>query len=306
MLRDVVHSPVARLVGVAAVALLAVGVIVLSALALTRVSPDDEPQEPLPVSTPGVPSSPDPSSEPTPEPLAAPGSAERFLSIGASSWWRATAGACGTLEPFVEYSSDEGASWSDVTPRYRGIAGVGSLNAFSAADVEMVALEGVGCEVHALRTYTYGRFWESYPDALGAAHYISFSDRATVMTHGGPVTAPCADAWGLRSSGETMALICAGAAWATTGGEWLALPSEGAIAVAVADGVVLVAMSGTSAAAVTGIVCEGVGIVRFLSAGAGAAESVACAGEADAAAPAALAVGPSSLVLWSGDQLLLL
>ena len=141
-----------------------------------------------------------PTPTPTPTGDEVPPDRRRLLSIGSAQWWRATAGACGGAAPLIERSSDGGATWTDVTPNYLGVAQVQTLDAFSSADAEVVAAT-VGCNAQALRTYTRGEFWESYPDVLAASRFVDPKDAASVRLPGGPVPAPCETAIGTARRG---------------------------------------------------------------------------------------------------------
>src|SRR3546814_11031113 len=85
--------------------------------------------------------------------------------------WRGIAGECGAAAPLIERSGDGGQSWEDVTPGYRGIGQVISLDSFAGTEAETVARMGAGCETQALRTFTQGEFWEPYPEVLAASRY---------------------------------------------------------------------------------------------------------------------------------------
>ncbi len=180
-----------------------------------------------------------------------PGAAERFLSAGPGALWRATAGRCGETEPLLERSTDDGATWQDVTPRYLGIGQILSLDAFADTEAQMVALMGPGCELQALRTFTQGRFWEPYPDVLAASTYVDPADPATVVIAGAAASAPCPEPWGVRAASGTVGLICDGTAYERVDGTWMPV-AEGALAIT-ADG------AGVTAAAIRAD-CTGVWI----------------------------------------------
>lgn len=280
----------ARWIAVAAVAALAIVVGVLAFAAYQRANPEPTPAEPGPVPSfdLGV-----QTQTPTPTtPVAAPLAleAQRFLSVGGAQWWRATAGACDGPAPVVERSPDGGETWVDVTPTYRGIAQVQSLDAFSAQDAEMVAALA-GCEAQALRTYTNGEFWESYPDVLAISRYVSPTDAAAVVLPSGPVAAPCAQASGLRASGDTVALLCEGRAWSWSGAEWQQLGPENAIALTLDGSDLIVAHSAPD--------CAGVALSRVTPQ---SSSPLSCAEGLDAAAPTAIDLTGSDLYVWSADS----
>lgn len=277
-----------RVVAIVLVAALAVVVAVLSVLALQRsgrVAESASPN-PVPTFTLGV----EQSATPTPTPVATP-EAERFLSAAAGALWRSTAGSCDGDEPLVERSIDDGVTWTDVTPRYRGLARVFSLTAFADTEAQMVAAVAA-CEVQALRTYTQGTYWESYPDVLAASTYLS---AGTIVTPAGPVPPPCAAPSGLRSSDQALTLLCDRVAWIQLpGAEWSALPATGAVAVAVEGSDVLVAYGGAEE-------CAGLALTLYRAGDAAAAQPIGCAEVPDAASPTAIAITVDRVLVWSGD-----
>lgn len=300
MRRRTVTLTGARWIAVATVAVLGAAVIAVSALALqhTRGSamtePNTVPSFTLGVTTP----TPEITSEPPAQPAPVQQTSERFLSLGSSAWWRATAGGCGVAEPIIERSVDGGATWSDVTPRYLGIAQVQSLTAFSAVDAEMVAAVGPACEVQALRTYTDGEFWEPYPDVLAVSRYLETDNAGVAVIAGESLPTPCADAAGFRASGDTVALVCNGSAWlrGTTG--WTALPPGNVAALTVTGTDVLVAHRDAS--------CAGVAVSRVSADDPAAAEPVGCVDGADPALPLAVATLGADVVVWAGNSLAVL
>lgn len=287
-------------VAVALVMLLALGVGALALLAYQRTAPQQSQgsSEPVPSFAFG-------DRTPTPTPTASPpvsdGEAvgtraeERFLSVGSQAMWRSTAGECGAVEPLVERSNDGGQTWVDVTPRYLGIGQVAALNAFTAADAELVAAMGTACETQALRTFTQGDFWESYPDVLTASRYVDLADATIVSTPAGQLTAPCADPRSLRAEGDLIALVCDGSAWTWSADAWSALPAPSVLALDVVDGAVVIAH-------VTPDSCSGVAVSRFPATDAATLEPVACAEAADPTTPVALDA-QDVLFLWSGPTL---
>lgn len=277
----------ARWITGALVAVLAVAVTLLSVLAIVRTQRAAESvtttPRPIPSITIPVTASPSPATTGLPA-ATAPGAAERFLSAGPGALWRATAGRCGETEPLLERSTDDGATWQDVTPRYLGIGQILSLEAFADTEAQMVALMEPGCELQALRTFTQGRFWEPYPDVLAASTYVDPADPATVVVAGSAVSAPCPEPWGIRAASGTVGLICDGTAYQRVDGTWTPV-ADGALAIT-ADA------AGVTVAAVRAD-CEGVWIA---SSGSGS-----CVPVARPDPPVALTAG----MLWSaaGDLL---
>lgn len=283
----------AKWVAVAGIAVLvaAVAVLVFAALQHARPEAASRDAEPVPTFTLGV-----QTPTPTPTPTAAAASLEqtRLLGLGSEVWWRATAGSCAGPAPLIERSYDQGATWTDVTPTYRGIAQVQTLEAFSARDAEIVA-GMAGCEPQALRTYTRGEFWDSYPDVLAASRYVDPRDPASVNLPSGPVPAPCPAAFGLHAFGDVIALICDGRAWSWSGEEWVALAPENALAVTIDGADVLVAHRAED--------CAGVAIARVAADTPDVASPVGCAVGTDAASPVAIATRGDGVVAWIGDAL---
>ncbi|MGU3645866.1 hypothetical protein ACLBXX_12935 [Microbacterium sp. C23T] len=282
-----------RWIAIAGVAVLVAAVVVLVGAALQHANPESASgeAEPVPTFTLGA-----QTQTPTPTPIASSVALEqtRFLSIGSEVWWRATAGSCAGPAPVVERSSDQGATWTDVTPAYLGIAQVQTLEAFSPRDAELVAA-ATGCEPAASRTYTRGEFWDSYPDVLAASRYIDPQDPGSVHLPAGPVPAPCPTALGLHAIGDVVALVCDARAWSWSGKEWVALTPEGVLAVSVDDSDVLVAHRADD--------CAGVAVSRVSSAEPASTTSAGCAEGTDAAAPASIDTTGDAIVVWAGDAL---
>lgn len=290
-----------RWIAIAAVALLAVGVGILSAVAFQRVNTTTEggTAAPVPSFTLGVDPStpaPTPTSVPTAEP-APPRETERFLSIGSQAMWRATAGGCGAAEPRVERSGDGGETWSDVTPRYLGLGQVASISAFSAQDTEIVAGVGEGCETQLLRTFTDGEFWESYPEVLAGYRYLDLADSSLVhLGRAATADAPCTQARSLRAERDVITLVCDQRAWVWNGSEWSRLSATRVVAVAVDDGAVLAAHTADG--------CAGVMVTRF-AASASADDPgapIACAEGLNPDSPVAIEDAGDSVLVWSGDS----
>ena len=283
----------ARWVAIAGIAVLVAAVAVLVYAALQHANPESTGGEaqPVPTFTLGA-----EAPTPTPTPTEAPVSLEqtRFLAIGSEVWWRATAGSCTGPAPVVERSYDQGESWTDVTPAYLGITQVQTLEAFSARDAELVAAMA-GCEPQALRTYTRGEFWDSYPDVLAASRYIDPRDAGSVHLPSGPVPAPCPAAFGLHAFGDIVTLVCDGRAWSRSGDEWVALSPERVLAVAIDDGDVLVAHRADD--------CSGVAVSRVAAATPDSASTIGCAESTDPASPAAIAAIGDDVIVWSGESL---
>lgn len=221
---------------IVAVLILAVGG--LSWLAITRTQTPPPTEAPRVTPTMGVET---PTATPTPTPTptstaqAATGAAERFLMVSNGDLWRAAAGTCGAVEPLLERSTDGGATWADVTPRYRGIQQILALEPYAADQAMIVALMGDGCELQGLRTFTYGQFWEPNGDILASSTYLDPANPAAVVTPAGTLDAPCATPTGVRAGGDTTAVICGSdASQSTDAATWSPLGQAGVLALAVA------------------------------------------------------------------------
>ncbi|TXK15413.1 hypothetical protein FVP74_03175 [Microbacterium saccharophilum] len=240
---------------------------------------------------------------PTPSPTAdagsdatTPGADERFLAVGEDALWRGTAGACGGDAPTIEVSYDTGATWTDVTPTYRGIAQLRTLSTFGGPNAETVADVGEDCETQALRTFTAGEFWAPYPDELASSTYVDPADDATIITPDGAIEAPCAEPWDIRARGGVVALICDGSAYVRDADEWAPLVETGAAGLSVsADGAIAIAHTVSS--------CDGVAISRYED---GATDETECVGDVDPRVSGAIAFAGDALLLWFGDAVVTL
>lgn len=290
----------ARWVAVAGVAALTIVVVVLAALALQRsrgetaAGPNPVPSFTLGVTTPTPTPSPE-AATPAPESSRAD---ERFLTTGNDVWWRGIAGECGVTEPLIERSDDGGATWSDITPRYLGIGQIMSLSAFTAIDAEMVAAVGPECEVQALRTYTDGEFWEPYPEVLAASRYVDAAVPSVVVLASASVPAPCPAPTGLRTSGDSAAIICDGVGWARAGADWTALAPLGAVALSFVGSDILLAHANDS--------CVGTAISRVPANDLASSQPIGCAAGTDPAAPTAITAQDGDVLVWSGETLAVL
>ncbi|GAA5038064.1 hypothetical protein ACFQRL_01190 [Microbacterium fluvii] len=295
-----------QVIAVIAVVLLVAVVAALCVLALRHGAGDDPASVPAatpPVVERGSEATETKRPEPTATPSATPSAAatetkrsspaeERFLSLNTTTAWRATAGSCTTGEaPTVERSTDGGQTWVDVTPTYKGIGQVRGLEAFAQTEAELVADMGDECETQLLRTFTQGKYWDSYPEILP---YWTYRDAAdAVATGDGTVDAPCAEARSVRASAGTVALVCDATAYTLADGDWQPLDLADALAVAISDGVLVAHLDDA---------CPGgIAVSRF--ADADSSDLLGCAA-ADSRAPLALASSGTSIFVWSGPSLL--
>lgn len=288
-----------RVVAIVATAALAIGVGVLATLALQRGEGSGAGgiASPAPSFTFGdlATGAPTPSATPAPTPEADPPDAadERFIAVDGRQVWRATAGLCATagvesVAPVVEFSTDGGETWTDVTPP--DARQVLNVAVFGEGQGEVIAATGNACEPAALRTYTAGRAWEAYPQVLAASTYVSPADRASVIVAGAATAAPCADARSARTSRASTGIVCAGTAYLLDGGSWTSL---------VEDALALDAVAGTIVVAHASDECMGgVAITRFTGTN---GTDLGCVSNVDATAPAALSVLDPALAFWSGE-----
>jgi hypothetical protein len=282
------------------VSVLAIATIVLVVLAIQNTRPVEPAIDPEPVPTFSFGVGATPTSAPTvseaPAASAPPQAAEeRLLSVGSGRMWRGTAGDCGVTAPLIERSTDGGATWDDVTPTYRGIGGLLSLDAFAQTEAEIVAEMGAGCEIQALRTFTQGEFWEPYPEVLAASRYLDTAATPSVVTPQGAVPAPCAAPRSFRAQGEIVALVCDGVPQRLVDGAWVTLPTQ--------DVAALAATSDSVLTAATAPECTGVQVAEWSGPDFAAASVLGCAEGLDPAAPLALAGDGDAVVLWSADSL---
>ena len=308
---------VARLLAVIAMLGVAVGVAVLvaSAYGHTAQTRPAGTVAPVPAFTLGV-KPPTPSALPTADPRssdmldpapvpttkpAGPRDAERFLAAGSGAgsnvWWRAVAGECGRAQPFVERSIDQGATWTDVSPLSNGATQIASLDAFEQVQAELVVGTGPSCEPQALRTYTEGEFWESYPNVLALSRFIQFRDPSFVASPVGPIAAPCTDGRSLRARGALVAIVCDGLAYvAREGATWVQLPATEVSSLSISGDGVMVAHVEDG--------CDGIALTRYAAGDPAQPGPSDCAQSADGSQATAIADSAAGTLVWSGDSVL--
>ncbi|MER7796449.1 hypothetical protein [Microbacterium sp. NPDC096154] len=293
--------------GVAIVAALAAVVGVLAVLAMQRVSsgasPTVSPGGASPTAPAGTTPPASPSETPTPTPTApAPvaAEAERLLAAGTDGiLWRGTAGSCTLgVAPVLERSADDGLTWTDVTPAYRGITQIVGLDDFAGVQAQMIATvlddESADdpCDVRAMRTFSDGAFWSDYEDVLAGATYLA--PGGAIVTPEGEIEAPCAEPRSVRGAAAEVALVCDGSAMRWDGAAWIDAGVPGAVAVAPGEGGLYVGH----------VAPECAGLQISAVAAGGAPEPVECIPGVDAGSPLALDATASDVWLWTGDEVL--
>ncbi|RLK47968.1 hypothetical protein [Microbacterium telephonicum] len=281
-----------RIAAIVAVVVLAaiVGVLAVFALQSTRGgAPAGETMSPAPTFTFGDRTSPNASPTQTSAPATAAAD-ERFLAIEGDTMWRATAGQCGGAAPVVEMSTDAGSTWRNLTPAdARQVLGLSTFD----GNGEVIAATGDTCEPTALRTYTAGVAWESYPDVLAGSTYASPADPASIIVSGSPVAAPCAEPRSVRTSRGVVGTVCNNTAYAYLDNTWSELTTD-AIALDAVSGAVVVAH--TSPDCLTGVT-----VTRYTGT---EPTPEGCIPDAAPTTPAALSVLGPDTVLWTADALL--
>ena len=297
-------------------ALVGIGVFVLVdlalvALALTRepagLSSDDAAAV-RPSSAASAPATTEPAPTPTPTPTAAPESAPTTRSLSAvdgTRAWRADAGTCtpgSEATVAVESTSTGGDSWvaSPVTTSGE-LHGIDRVQVTGADTVFVIGPAGAECTTAFAQTFSAGSAFRDYPERLAVSWYVSRDDRATVHSPAGDRPAPCAAVVDVAVVSDAQAaVLCSDQRLFRTAdgaASWDAgTPVAGAAAVASGDGSYVVAASGASDCAGTGISSTGV-------AAGSPVEPIGCA-PASVTTPGAVALSEAagSVWLWAGDD----
>jgi hypothetical protein len=215
-------------IGIVIVATLALIAGLLTVLALQSVEP--KPAERLPEPDPTFSfgqseSTPTPNTQDQPAQVNVPARADQRMLVTGSEpgvMWRATEGSCAQgISPLIERSADGGTTWADVTPFYRDVRQVLTLESFAGNQAQAVMAVGDECSVDGFRTFTQGQFWEAYPEVLEQAVYILPGDQTTIVTPGGEAVAPCAEPRALQSTSGELALLCDGDVQRLINGAWV-------------------------------------------------------------------------------------
>lgn len=285
------------------VVLLAIAAVALSLLALQRVGAEPVDRQPAPVPTFTQPDETPAPVTPTPTSSATSGTDaaawapedERFLMVGSGALWRGTAGRCGSVAPTLERSIDDGETWTDITPTYKGIGQLLALTPFAGDQAEIVALMGDDCEVQALRTFTYGQFWDAYDDALAAAWYVDPSQPGIIIGAGEQIAAPCAEVRELRTAGDVRVVRCeAGAFVLSADGEgWTPVDADGVATVSATRDSVMLGHAAND--------CDGLAVAIVRNTEPASVARRACVTTTRATDPAAIAARGRETLVWSGD-----
>ncbi|MCR2764229.1 hypothetical protein NQ152_12015 [Microbacterium sp. zg.B48] len=181
-----------------------------------------------------------------------------------------------------------------MTPVYRGIAQIASLDGVAVDAVEVVAAIGPACKTEAMRSFTNGQYWEAYPDVLASSRYIDLLDPSIVQLPSGPVAAPCIHPHGFRALLSVAGLICDDHAFVLLDETWVRLPTRKVAAIAVAGSDLLVAHAEEG--------CSGLALTRFIAADSAQPVPEGCAEGVDIHSPVAIASDAVGTLVWSPDS----
>jgi hypothetical protein len=169
-------------------------------------------------STPGpIPTfTPEASATPTPTSSAATVAIPptRILSaLDDTTAWRATTGECPVATATPEITTDAGQTWqaTNATDDVQITAPL-SLRVLSDTLIEIVGLDADDCSPQLVRSFVAGDNYSRYPDLLADQWYVDPTDRATVHTPDGDVSAPCDSIVDLAPRADddaAAAIVCA-------------------------------------------------------------------------------------------------
>ena len=255
--------------------------------------------------SPSQPSSPEPSPSSSPSPSGAPhqqqddgpAGADRLLAVGSDRLgWRAVRGSCAD-RPEVEVSTDGGRTWRRTRP---GVAALSRLKSYDERSVFAIGADA-RCRPSFAWAAATDRRWQQDAARAGDVWFRLPGDPDRVHAPGGRRTTPCStglsDLAGLGT--YQAAALCRDGRIRTTddGGSWTTvLKASGGRALNADDDEFVVAKTVPS--------CAGLVVQRFDVTGAGlAAATPRCHRSASPSAPVAVAIGPSTTWLWSGDDI---
>ncbi|WP_441875194.1 hypothetical protein [Microbacterium gubbeenense] len=220
---------------------------------------------------------------------------ERLLAIGDGVVWRGVTGSCvDGVEPLLERSTNDGATWTDVTPRYRGVSQVLRVDPFAGTQANLVVtLDAETCEPQGLRTFSDGAYWadQTVPDGVV---YLAADGGLRDGEVG--VEAPCAEPRSVRGREPMAVLLCDGKVLVSGETDWEETGLEHATAV--------FAGTETVVAAHSAVGCDGLAISTVAS----GKEPVllSCEKHLDPSLATAVAVSGDRIAVWNGDALTML
>ena len=278
---------------------LVAGLLTVLALQAVEPNPAGRSLEPEPAFSFGQPiATATPSTEAEPAAVDVPARSEqRMLAVGSEPGviWRAIEGSCteGT-PPLIERSADGGETWADVTPNYRDVRQVLTLEPFAGNQAEAVFVTGDNCEIVGLRTFTQGRFWEPYAEVLAEATYVSPENAALIVTPDAEIEAPCPEPRDVHDVDGQLSLICVGDLRQLTDGIWSARGYSNIVALSMgSQGFPVVAWRAPS--------CTGLAIATAVSPTLSPDD---CLEVREPAAPTAIATERNENWIWNADMVL--
>lgn len=240
--------------------------------------------------------SPTPSSKPSPKPKEQIPEAPRLLAVASDRVaWRAARGGCDD-EAEVEVTTNGGRTWR---PTDAGVTAPIRLKAYDQASVFLIGAGG-RCRPTFVRQASPGADWQRDAGRVDDIWFRLPEDPDRVHAPGGRRSVPCStglvDLAGL--GGERAAALCRDGRLRTTddGDRWTTvLKKSGGRALNADDTEFVIAREVSS--------CSGLAVQRFDVEGRGLKDaSPRCRREASPDQPVAVAIGPSTTWLWSGDE----
>lgn len=220
---------------------------------------------------------------------------ERFLTHDEGALWRGVAGTCGVTAPVIERSVDGGVTWEDVTPVDLAEGQLLALQPFMQTEAQIVALVGAECKLQAMRTFTQGVAWRSYPDVLVSSTYVDPVTPGQVVLQGESRQAPCEAPHGLRELNGSAVLLCEGVAYQLSAdSDWQPLSASNVVSAAIID-------ENTTAAAHLTAECEGIMVAPDASTTEPSTNPAHCIAASEEAA-VALTASAESFYVWAGDE----
>jgi len=271
------------------------------AVQLAGPRPESSPVVMEPAASPSARPSPTPSSSERParQPSdipAPPPPASRLLAVASDRLgWRATRGGCED-EATVEVTTDGARTWRQTQP---GVSALGRLKSYDQRSVFAIGAAAQCRPTYAWQPSAAGG-WQRDTGRMSDIWFRLPAEPDWVHAPGGRRSSPCstglADLAGLGT--YRAAALCRDGRIRTTdnGGRWTTvLKASGGRALNADDTEFVVARTVPS--------CAGIAVQRFDVAGRGLDDSSGrCLRSARRSAPVAVAIGPSTTWLWSGDD----